>query len=104
MYTSEIGNEEEKELLKSRLAVLRYTDLKSFKDYYDHQIQALADHLQEKDTIIIANRSKMQEELRKKDELRKRYELENARQKQEALELNSKIKVLESSKLMESKE
>jgi hypothetical protein len=60
-------------LLKTKLAVLRETDLKGLRGYYENQLKVVNEALQEKDNIILSNRSKFQEELRKKDELRKRY-------------------------------
>jgi len=41
MYTKEAGNEEEKEQLKIKLAVLREADLKGLQQLYNHQIQLL---------------------------------------------------------------
>ena len=41
IYINELGSEEEKELLKKKLAVLRTTDISSLRTYYDNHLKAI---------------------------------------------------------------
>lgn len=79
---------EETERLKVKFAELREADIRSLKDYYEHEIDLLNQQLLEQTTVADSNRTLLHQELRDKNEMRKRFDLE-------ILQLNSRISELE---------
>jgi hypothetical protein len=77
---------EETERLKIKFAELREADIRSLKDYYEHEIDLLNQQLLEQATVADSNL--LHQELRDKNEMRKRFDLE-------VLQLNSRISELE---------
>lgn len=58
------------------MAHLRHADISSLKNYYENQIVALLQDLENKEKIVEENREKLHHEIQDKTEMRKNFDIE----------------------------